>query len=455
MLYQSLRPFVTTAVNVFYKNVEVTNVKALNRKGPTLIVSNHTNAFLDAIVVAVFVKHKMYSIARGDVFKNPTLGKILSALGIIPIFRKQDGVGEMMKNEETFERSIELLSQGETIIMYPEGDCVTEKRLRKLRKGAARIALRAESENDCRLQLQIIPIGLNYSNPHNFRSRLFINVGEPMLVEDYARQYAEDNAKAMNRFTQDLEQKMRQLIVEVEHAEGDVFYEEVLRVYKPILKMQLGFPLHTLRHDHDAEVLLAKAVNHLHHHHPRQLSELKHRMGNYHHELKQAGIALQHFSREKVNSISLLNVTGEGILLGLGWPLHIVGLLLNYLPYRFAYQTANKKVKQRHFHASVNFAIGMFGWLFYYLFQLLVAGIVSKSLLVTLGFAVLIPLSGWFSLRFYSFVKRARANSNIISLLHNNKEKAQHLLAERDEIIDTLQSIMETFPLESIRAKDK
>jgi hypothetical protein len=148
-------------------------------------------------------------------------------------------------------------------------------------------------------------------------------------------------------------------------------------------------------------------------------------------------------------------VTGEGILLGLGWPLHIVGLLLNYLPYRFAYQTANKKVKQRHFHASVNFAIGMFGWLFYYLFQLLVAGIVSKSLLVTLGFAVLIPLSGWFSLRFYSFVKRARANSNIISLLHNNKEKAQHLLAERDEIIDTLQSIMETFPLESIRAKDK
>lgn len=447
MLYQSLRPIVTTAVNVFYKNVEVTNVKALNRKGPTLIVSNHTNAFLDAVVVAVFVKHKIYSIARGDVFKNPTLGKVLSALGIIPIFRKQDGVGEMMKNEETFGRSIELLSQGQTIIMYPEGDCVTEKRLRKLRKGAARIALRAESENNCRLHLQVIPIGLNYSNPHNFRSRLFINVGEPMPVEDYARQYVEDNAKAMNRFTQDLEQNMRQLIVEVEHPEDDVFYEEVLKVYKPVLKMQLGFHPHSLQHDHDAEVLLAKAVNHLHRHHHHQLSELKHRMGNYHHALKQAGIPLQHFSREKVNSISLLNVTGEGILLGLGWPLHIVGVLLNYLPYRFAYQTADKKVKQRHFHASVNFAIGMFGWLLYYLFQLLVVGLVLKSLLVTLGFAVLIPFAGWFSLRFYSFLKKARANSKIVSLLHHNKAKAQHLLVEREKLIASLEEMVENLTL--------
>lgn len=448
MLYQSLRPFVTTAVNVFYKNVEVTNVEVLNRRGPTLLVANHTNAFLDAIVVQIFVKHKVYSIARADVFKNPTTAKLLGKLGIIPIYRRQDGVGEMMKNEETFERSIELLSKGETMIMYPEGDCVTEKRLRKLRKGAARIVLRAESENNCQLNLQVVPIGLNFSNHHNFRSRLFINVGEPMSVEDYARQYLEDNAKAINRFTQDLEQRMRQLLVEVENPDDDEFYEAALKVYKPILKMQLGFHPRSIIYDHDADVLLAKAVNHAHHNHHEQLSSLKHRMGNYHHELKQAGIPLQHFSREKVNSISLLNVTGEGALQALGWPLHLVGLLLNYWPYRFAYTTANKKVKQRHFHASVNFAIGMFAWLFCYLFQLLAIGIITRSLLVTLGFAVLIPFSGWFSLRFYSFLKKARANSKIISLLHHNKAKAQHLLAERDELITGLEEMVEKVTLD-------
>jgi 1-acyl-sn-glycerol-3-phosphate acyltransferase len=447
MLYQSLRPFVTTAVNVFYKDVEVTNVEALNRRGPTLLVANHTNAFLDAVVVQIFVKHKVYSIARGDVFKNPRVAKILGGLGIIPIYRRQDGVGEMMKNEETFERSIGLLSKGETIIMYPEGDCITEKRLRKLRKGAARIVLRAESENNCNLDLQVIPIGLNYSSHHNFRSRLFINVGEPMSVQDYARQYLEDNAKAMNRFTQDLEDRMRNLLVEVEHADDDEFYEEALKVYKPILKMQLGFHPRSILHDHDADVLLAKAVNYARHHHHQQLSGLKHRMANYSHQLQQLGIPLQHFSREKVNSISLLNVTGEGVLQAFGWPLHIVGLLLNYWPYRFAYTTANKKVKQRHFHASVNFAIGMFGWLFYYLFQLLAIGIVSRSLSVTLGFALLIPFSGWFSLRFYSFLKKARANSKIISLLHHNKAKAQQLLAEREELIAGLEEMIENVTL--------
>jgi hypothetical protein len=173
-------------------------------------------------------------------------------------------------------------------------------------------------------------------------------------------------------------------------------------------------------------------------------------MANYHYQLKQLGIPLKQFSREAVNSISLWNVTGEGVLLGFGWPLHIVGLLFNYLPYRFAYQTADKKVKQRHFHASVNFALGMFGWLFYYLFQLIIVALLSKSIFVTLMFAAIIPLSGWFSLHFYSFLKKAKGRSQVISLLYHNREKARQLLCEREEVIAYLQEVMENLPLELI-----
>jgi 1-acyl-sn-glycerol-3-phosphate acyltransferase len=180
ILYQVLRPVVTIAVHVFYKKIEIANREHLNEEGATLIVSNHNNAFLDAVVVEMFAKNQIYSIARGDVFGNPFIRSILNQMRILPIFRKEEGPGQMHKNEATFERCIELLRKKEHIIMYPEGDCVMEKRLRRLRKGAARIALRTEAKHDFKLNLRILPVGLNYSSAKKFRSKLFINIGNPI-----------------------------------------------------------------------------------------------------------------------------------------------------------------------------------------------------------------------------------------------------------------------------------
>ena len=205
MLYQFLKPIVYTAVRIFYKKIVVVNREQLNQDGPTLIVSNHNNAFLDALLVAMFARPKIYSIARGDIFKRPLLNAILTKLCIIPIFRKEEGLELMHKNEATFEKCIELLSNKQTIIMYPEGDCITEKRLRKLRKGAARIALRAEAQNKFELDVKILPVGLNYSAAKKFRSSVFINVGQPLSLKEYKEKYAQDSVKAINQLANEME----------------------------------------------------------------------------------------------------------------------------------------------------------------------------------------------------------------------------------------------------------
>ena len=157
MLYQILKPIVTIAVHIFYKRIVIVNRERLNEGGATILVANHTNAFLDAVVVSMFVKRKVYSIARGDVFKNKRVADILKRLCIIPIYRKEEGVKEMLKNEATFVRCIELLEEKQSFTMYPEGNCVTEKRLRSLRKGAARIAFGAEAKNEFKLNVKVLP----------------------------------------------------------------------------------------------------------------------------------------------------------------------------------------------------------------------------------------------------------------------------------------------------------
>src|ERR1043165_7759423 len=110
-----------------------------------------------------------------------------------------------------------LLQNNQKGIMFPEGDCITEKRLRKLKKGAARIALRTEAHNQFNLGLKVLPVGLNFSAARNFRSKLFINVGEPVEVKDFPSQYAHDPVKTINGFTQHLDGRMRKLIIDIEN----------------------------------------------------------------------------------------------------------------------------------------------------------------------------------------------------------------------------------------------
>lgn len=406
-----------------------------------LIVSNHNNAFLDAVVVEMFAKRQIYSLARGDVFANPFIRSILSALRIIPIYRKEEASDMLEKNEATFENCIALLEQKEQIIIYPEGDCVMEKRLRKLKKGAARIALRAEAKNNFQLNVRVLPIGLNYSAAKNFRSNLFIQIGEPVSLQEYKEQYAQDAVKAINALTQQIENTMRALIVDIEQRGNDQLYEDVLAFYKPVLmrKKQLQ---NTLPDDYRANCLIAESINRLQNENPAWLENLKQNLRQYHQVLDKLRVPYRLFTQQQIDALNFFSTSKDLFLVGIGMPLHALGFAFNYLPYRLAYRTADKKVKQVHFHASVNFVIGMFGWIGYYLVQLLVVWLLFKSGLFTLVFALLIPAAGLFSLRFYSFMKKTYARWNLFELVQNNAELAQQLLAHRKEMMEELEAVI-------------
>ncbi len=435
ILYQLLKPVVTTAVHIFYKKIEIANRERLNEAVPTLIVSNHTNAFLDALVVQMFAKPQIYSIARGDMFKKPFIRKVLSALRIIPIYRKGEADEMMKMNEVTFERCVDLLGQGQSIIMYPEGDCVTEKRLRKLKKGAARIALRTEAKNNFDLNLRMLQVGLNYSAAKNFRSNLFINIGEPVYLKEYQEQYAQDPVKAINAFTQHIESEMRTLVVDIHQHSNDRLYEDVLALYKPTTK--------SLQDDYKINRQIADSINRLHNNNHERLKEFKHRLRDYHEALDKLQIPHRLFIRKNVEQLNFAAAAQNIFAVGLGMPLHLLSIAFNYLPYRFAYNTADTKVKQVHFHASVNFVIGMFGWIGYYLFQLLIIALFIKSNPITLAFALFIPASGLYSLRFYSFMKKTYACWNLFSLAQNNKEMIEVLLLHRQQLVREWEEIME------------
>lgn len=161
-MYTILKPIIRLALFFYTKNIHVHFDKRTVSNEPKIIAANHPNSFFDAIIIAVFYPRPIYFLARGDAFKKPFISKLLKALHLIPIYRISEGRNNLVKNDATFKHCVELLKQGETILIFSEGICVNEWKLRSLKKGTARLALMALQEGIYKIEIQ--PTTINYSS---------------------------------------------------------------------------------------------------------------------------------------------------------------------------------------------------------------------------------------------------------------------------------------------------
>lgn len=144
-----------------------------NFNTPKIIGANHPNSFFDAIVIAVSYPKPIYFLARGDAFNKPLVAKFLTALQMIPIYRLSEGKSNLRKNEDTFNRCVALLKQNQTILIFSEGLCINEWKLRPLKKGTARLALLATQHAIPNLKIQ--PTNLNYSSFEKNPKQVLVN----------------------------------------------------------------------------------------------------------------------------------------------------------------------------------------------------------------------------------------------------------------------------------------
>ena len=68
--------------------------------------------------------------------------------------------------------------------------------VRDLKSGTSRIALRTEAEDEGRLGIRIIPVGLMYTDPGLFRSDVDIHFGEAIEVKSFLSAYREKRSAA-------------------------------------------------------------------------------------------------------------------------------------------------------------------------------------------------------------------------------------------------------------------
>ena len=179
MLYFILRPLTRIALKAYFRRITVNGLDHIPRDGAILLCSNHPTGFIEPCLLACFLPRTLHFLVRGDLFEKPVLKHVLISTNQIPIYRFRDGFKKLRDNQDVMSISYNKLADGAAILIFPEASTQEVKHLRPIKKGAARMALDALKLHPD-LDLKIIPIGINYSKPNQWRSYVTINVGSPI-----------------------------------------------------------------------------------------------------------------------------------------------------------------------------------------------------------------------------------------------------------------------------------
>jgi 1-acyl-sn-glycerol-3-phosphate acyltransferase len=188
------------AVVVFFREVRVEELPRLRAaRGPRLVVAHHVNSLVDPLLIFAFVPGQPRFLAKSTLWQHPVIAPLVILCDALPVYRHQDGV-EVARNMDTFARAREILGQGGTVALFPEGRSHNEPRPLPLKTGAARIALHAVGDGRAE-GLRIIPIGVVYEDKGRFRSRVVLRVGEPIDPAPEAATYASEGRAAVRSLT--------------------------------------------------------------------------------------------------------------------------------------------------------------------------------------------------------------------------------------------------------------
>jgi len=432
----------------FRKGKHTSGMEKIPSDRPVLFCSNHPNAFMDALMLGSAMNRRTWFLARSDVFRKKWLAKFLSFLGIVPIYRLQEGAENLAKNDETFDRCTQMLSENKAIMVFSEGLCIQERRLRKLKKGTARIAFTAEEKNDFNLNLTIIPIGLNYSaTPWKFRKPFYISIGEPFAVKEYAEMYRKDKAKAMNLFTRDLEERMKKQLVVIDDPANDKFVAQLEELFlKKWAEEEYRDPKNQ-KDTHRISKELAHLVNEANTQEHTHLVTMREKAAGYFAWLEKTQTRDWVVQKKVDGKLKMSKLFLNYLFFILASPIWIFGVITNYIPYKIPYLVAQKIVKQIEWHASVNATMGVFLWQFYWLIQSLVVALVFRNWYVLGAFMLLVPITGMMAYGIWVMMKKTAGQARLLRAEKRNAKVMGEMMKRRNEIVGEVEKWREKYKL--------
>ncbi|MCU0357763.1 MAG: 1-acyl-sn-glycerol-3-phosphate acyltransferase [Cyclobacteriaceae bacterium] len=340
--YRLLKLYTRTGLRIYFRQWQSAHTERIPEQGPFIFVANHQNAFLDALLVVCGIKRNPWFLARGDVFKKDWAVRLLTFLRIKPVYRFRDGHAAMRNNDKIIRECVDILKQGECVLLFGEGSHNEAYTSRPLQRGFAHVAFQYMDQTG--KDIAIVPVGFHYEKHEAFRSRVLVQYGEPISAQSVIAGI-DDERERFNPLLHTVGASMRSLMLVVPHDEQ----------YPQRLKYLLNN-----RHPQPDMLQQLEADRKL---------------------MKEWNASMSSTSRKRFDWRWINPIAWYGKLVHLP-----TDLIMQYI--------VSKKIKDDQFIGSVKVAVGIFLIPIYYLLAILAWYLVTGNPLFTLTFGLSLPLSG-------------------------------------------------------------
>ncbi|MBA4603705.1 lysophospholipid acyltransferase family protein [Thermoactinomyces mirandus] len=136
MLYRFIRVIARFLMKLLFL-YKTTGTEHIPEKGPVVLCCNHISN-LDPPLLAVSIERKVHFMAKAELFRIPVLGSLIQRLGAFPVKR---GAGD----RQALKKAIQLLKDGHTVGIFPEGTRSKTGEMGPFHFGAALIALKGKA----------------------------------------------------------------------------------------------------------------------------------------------------------------------------------------------------------------------------------------------------------------------------------------------------------------------
>ncbi|HEX7367307.1 MAG TPA: 1-acyl-sn-glycerol-3-phosphate acyltransferase [Pelobium sp.] len=338
MVYQLFYYLVKLTCYFYFKKVRIYNPQNIGVKKPLIICANHGNSFMDAILIAINSKRTLHFLVRADVFNTPFKKWFFAQLNMMPIYRIRDGREALKNNESIFLKCRKVLENNGAIVIFPEGNCIVEKRLRAFKTGFVHLAFNTPLQN-----LQVLPVAINYSKPDEFYTDASLNFLKPISIEE-VRETTQHDEFAFNKLLMlKTHDALKQQMVYIPENADDEFYEGVLLLKRnSISPASIDFI--------ESQINLAEKLSSLKTNDFKKFKKIEQQVFHYFQKLKLEGIEDKAITEKRIPFL-------KWVLL---FPFYFIGYWLNILPSKLLKNVVNTKIKEKQFKSSVRMVLSLF-----------------------------------------------------------------------------------------------
>lgn len=424
MLYETLRAAARVALLWYYGDVVVQGRERIPAHGPLLVVANHPNALVDAMLVATSFRRPVLITAKATLFEHPLLGPFLSAVGVVPLQRARDVRSaapnslSVSRNEASLSRVTAALSRNRVVLIFPEGISHDEPALVPLKTGAARVALQARATGT--RVLLVLPVGLVFEAKEQPRSRVLVRIGAPIDLDVWCAAHVSDDAAAL---TKEIDVCLRRVTLNFATAERA---HRTVRIAHALAAITGEPPAldstRTLESETEIAVRVEKATEALERSSPTlsaAADALASRLESFEARLTARGATLEDAKVSLRLHHGARFVLREGALLAVALPVAILGRIMHWLPIRIARAVAMRSLRtdpSRDQPAMRTIVLGLAAGLAWYALQALLVtvwlgGVAAALWLVSMFMAANIAL------RLHDRLARARQRARTYLVL--------------------------------------